>query len=77
MRERKIEFQPPPGIVPEGTTPGEDFDLVCKFRLKDRGTVCLVEAGDVKMPGYRDDDGKGQSDYSDEAQAMQGMMGGA
>lgn len=49
-----MEFTPPEGVVPEGTTSGEDFDLVCTFRLKDGGTVCIIKAGDMEMPGYDD-----------------------
>ncbi len=72
---KKIEFTPPAGVVPEGTGSGEEFDLVCTFRVKDSGMVCLTEMGDVEMPGYSEDsEPKGQSDYSDEAKAMQGMM---
>lgn len=52
MKTKRVEFTPPAGVVPEGTTPGEEFDVVCTFRVKDGGTICLVEAGDVKMPGY-------------------------
>lgn len=66
---KRIEFQPPPGVVPEGATAGEDFDLVCSFRVKADGTVCLVEMGDVDMPGY---DAKGESKptYGEYAKSM-------
>lgn len=57
MRAKTIEFQPPKEFtIPEGTQPGEDFDAVCTFRMKDAGTICLVQLGDVKMPGYGDKD---------------------
>jgi hypothetical protein len=76
MRTKRIEFQAPPNVIPEGVSTGEDFDMVGTFRVKDNGnTLCLVQLGDTKMPGY-DDSEKGQADYSGEVQAMQGQMQG-
>lgn len=50
-RER-VEFRPPKeAAVPEGST-GEEFDLVCTFRRKPDGQVCLTQFGDTPMPGY-------------------------
>jgi hypothetical protein len=50
MRTKRVEFAPPEGSVPEGLGAGEDFDLVCTFRVKDNGEVCLVKFGDTDMP---------------------------
>ena len=53
MKMKRVEFTPPKDFpMPEGITANEDFDLVCTFRLKDSGDVCLVMCGDAKMPGY-------------------------
>lgn len=32
--------------------------MVCTFRVKDSGTICLVELGETKMPGYDTSDSK-------------------
>ena len=74
--ERRIEFQAPPGTVPEGTAAGEEFDLVCTFRVKGPN-VCLVQMGDVKMAGYADKPDKGRASYADEHGAMMKGSGGA
>lgn len=53
--------------MPEGMGQGEEFDAVCTFRIKNDGTVCMVQMGDAKMPGYdgKDTDSKpGYSEYS-------------
>lgn len=76
MNTRKIEFHAPPGVVPEGTKSGEEFDLVCTFRVKSSGEVCLVQMGDEKMPGYSDKADKGKPSYADEHEAMLGAGGG-
>lgn len=52
MRAKPVEFRAPEGSVPEGTKSGEEFDLVCTFRVKHTGDVCLVRMGDTEMPGY-------------------------
>lgn len=54
---KRIEFDLPDHVIPEGTEEGEDFDMTCTFRSKGRNHVCLVMAGDVKMPGYDDKNG--------------------
>lgn len=65
---------PPQGVVPEGTSDGEEFDLVCTFRMK--GTnVCMTQMGDEKMPGY--DDKSEKPDYKETAKTMQADMGSA
>jgi hypothetical protein len=69
-----VEFTPPPGVVPEDAAPGKEFDLVCSFRVKESGQVCLVMMGDAKMPGYESrEDKPAKRDYSEEYQAMQKM----
>ena len=50
MKSKMVEFTPPKDVaIPEGATPGEDFDLVCTFRLGDKGTVILTRMGDAEM----------------------------
>jgi hypothetical protein len=74
---RRIEFEAPPGTVPEGTKAGEEFDAVCTFRVKSDGQICLVMLADEKMPGYSEkDQSKGKPSYKDEHDAMMGAGGG-
>lgn len=64
MRAKKVEFTPPEGIVPAGAEPGETFDIVCTFQVKEGGTVCLVTMGDANMPGYGKENSKpGYGEY--------------
>lgn len=59
---KRIEFKPPKGfMLPEGTAGGDEFDSLCRFRLKSNGAVCMIMMGDTPMPGYGDKD-KHQSD---------------
>jgi len=76
MTDHKIEFTPPKGVVPEGVSAGEEFDAVSTFRVKDGGEICLVQIGDVKMPGYGDREGDSKPGYEKEAKevAQSGMM---
>lgn len=54
MKTKPVEFAIPAGFTaPEGTEPGEDFDVVCSLRMKGNGTLCLTKLGDVEMPGYQ------------------------
>jgi hypothetical protein len=67
---KPIEFKPPQGVVPEGVGIGEDFDLVCTFRVKASG-VCLVQLGEIKLPGYdAKDKGGSKPSYRGDAEAM-------
>lgn len=68
MMTKRVEFRPPDGAVPEGTTAGEEFDSVCTFRVKDNGQICLVKLGDTEMPGYED-----SSSYKQDYQPPQDM----
>jgi len=47
----RVEFTPP-GEAPEHE--GDEFDLVCTFRTKTDGQVCMTKWGDHPMPGYED-----------------------
>ena len=69
----KIEFKPLPNAVPEGTQVGDEFDLVCTFRLEDSGRVCLTQMGDVKAD-YDKGKPKYRPDYKDEAKQIQASM---
>lgn len=66
MSER-IEFKPPQGVVPEDVTAGDTFDLVTTYRVKSNGEICLVQMGDVKMPGYEKDEYDSKPDEHREA----------
>jgi hypothetical protein len=72
---KKIEFEPLPNSVPEGTQVGGEFDLVTTYRLEESGRVCIVQMGEVKS----DYDEKGEKSMirpgmDDEIQAMQSSM---
>ncbi len=64
MKSKKIEFDFPDNVIPEGTEMGEDFDLTCTFRSKGGNHVCLVMAGDQEMPGYKDKTGDSEDSPS-------------
>lgn len=68
MRSNKVEFKAPDGVVPEGTQAGEEFDMVCSFRVKDSGQVCMTMMGDAKMPGYDEKDKR--PDYREYSKGM-------
>lgn len=72
MKSKRIEFRPPDGIVPEGLTAGEEFDLVTRYRLKDSGEICVIEIGDTRMPGYESTERKSDSKptYQDYTKSM-------
>lgn len=55
MSER-VEFMAPKGVVPEDIKAGDTFDLVSTYRLKPDGQICLIQIGDVQMPGYDEDE---------------------
>jgi len=67
----KIKFKPPQGVVPETVQEDQHFDLVCTFRVEG-SEVCLVQMGDVKMPGYLEHDEKEgkKPKYGDYARMM-------
>lgn len=51
--KERVEFPAPEGFsAPEHE--GDEFDLVCTFRTKANGELCLVQLGDHKMEGYSD-----------------------
>lgn len=68
----KIQFDPLPNAVPEGTQVGDTFDVVCSFQLEDSGRVTLTQMGDVKAeegakPKFR-------PNFKDDAKAIQSAM---
>lgn len=78
MPER-VEFEAPKGVVPEDIQPGDTFDLVSTYRLKDSGEICLIQIGDVKMPGYDEGDYESKSSthrkgYGDMMDSMHSAM---
>lgn len=71
----KIEFEPLPNAVPEGTQVGDTFDLVVTFRLGESGRVTVEQMGDVKAES--EDKPKFRPDFKDDAKAIQKtMLGG-
>ncbi len=71
----KVEFTPPKEFtLPEGVEPGADFDLVCSFRVKKGGKICLVQLGETDMPGYEDDDESGPPKYGEAKEMMTAGM---
>lgn len=69
---KETEIQLPTGSVPEGKKPGDEFDAVTTYRIKDNGMCCIVMVGDVKMEGYdKADASKSPPDYSQYAKSMQ------
>lgn len=78
----RVEFKPPKGFVPPEASETGEFDLVCTFRSKPNGDICLTQLGDTKMPGYGEEGESRQQakpSYSEYAKGMQSMMpqGGA
>jgi hypothetical protein len=79
MPER-IEFKAPKGVVPDDIKPGDHFDLVSTYRLKDNGEICLIQIGDTKMPGYDEDEyehetkGKNRESYQGMMDSMHSAM---
>lgn len=74
-----IEFDPPKGVVPEDIHPGDTFDLVSTYRLKESGDICLVMIGDAKMTGYdegeyEDESKERRKDYGDVMSSMHSAM---
>lgn len=83
----EVEFEPPASFrLPENVKPGEEFDVVCSFKVRD-GKLCMTKLGDAEMP-YGEEKGKGQKnrygrnkpDYSEMSRGimadMRGAMGG-
>jgi len=50
---KSVEFVPPKDFKPpENSQPDKDWDMVCSFRTKSDGKICMTKLGDVDMPGY-------------------------
>ena len=78
----RVEFRPPNGFsVPEGSEEKGEFDLVCSFRVKPDGMVCMTQLGDHKMPGYdgkeeETEETKTRPDYKELASSVTAGMPG-
>lgn len=76
----RVEFRPPKGMVPEDIQSGDTFDLVSTYRLKPSGEVCLIQAGEHKLPGYEEEDykeetkGKNRESYGNVMDSMHAAM---
>lgn len=64
-----VEFTPPKGVVPEGTKSDDTFDLVCTFKVRNDGKVCLTMMGDAKMYDDKKEEPKTRQ-YRDEGMGM-------
>lgn len=59
---KRIEFRPPTKFTaPEGSGTDKEFDLVCSFKMKASGELCMTKLGDIACPGY-----DGEKDEHDE-----------
>ena len=85
MKTQKVEFQPPKDAsLPEGVQPGEDWDMVCSFRIGANSQICMTNFGDTDMPGYDKSESSEKKSYAKEdkpgygdmASGMMGSMGG-
>jgi hypothetical protein len=74
MNTKRVSFTPPDNSVPEGSGSGEDFDLVCTFRVCQNGEVCMTRFGDFPMEGAEHQTAPAKSrSYDEDAQAMTKM----
>lgn len=75
MAQEYVEFSLPPGFsLPETSSgPGQEFDLVCTFRPKDGGKVCLVKFGEIQMPDKEEKEKA--PDYKEMSQGIVQDMG--
>jgi hypothetical protein len=47
----RCDVKPPKEFqIPEGKKAGDEFDVVCTFRIEDDGTLCLTKLGETDMP---------------------------
>jgi len=59
-KTKRVEFAPPEEFhLPESALKDGSFELVCEFRVKPDGKICLTKLGDQNMPGY---DSNGEAD---------------
>ena len=72
--DKRVEFTPPPGSLPEGKGIGDDFDLVCTFRVEQSGRVCLKTMGETPLGGD-DKDYQQPPGYGDMAKAIASSSG--
>lgn len=69
MKNSYIEFEPPAGFVlPESVQPGDSFSLVCDFKLKDSGKLCITQLGELDLDEPKEDK---REDYSKMTRQMQ------
>ncbi|MBU6231595.1 hypothetical protein KGP36_02910 [Patescibacteria group bacterium] len=79
----RVEFTPPSDFKPpENSSPDKDWDMVCSFRTKPDGKVCMTKLGDTDMPGYGSKEGKDRDEEKehtekpDYGELSSGIMGG-
>ena len=76
-KAKKVEFAPPKGFAqPEGTETDKEFDLVCSFKVKPSGELCMTRLGDLAMPGYDGEHDEHDDDRESEHKPDYGRMSG-
>lgn len=74
----EVEFVPPKDFTPpENTSQDKDWDMVCSFRTKPDGRICMTKLGDTDMPGYgskkdqkHEESKETKPDYSEYSQSI-------
>ncbi len=52
--QKEIKFDAPEGFeIPEGVKPGDTFEAMASFRLKDNGQICLEGVEGNMLPGEK------------------------
>lgn len=70
-KPKAIEFDAPKDFrLPEGKQSGDEFSLVCDFKMKPNGKLCLVKLGDQELD-YAEDAGEKRGDYKELTAKMQ------
>ncbi len=76
-KSKRIEFSPPKGFTaPEGTGTDKEFDLVCSFKMKASGELCMTKLGDLACPGYDGERDEHDDDRESEHKPDYGRMSG-
>lgn len=67
QKSKRVEFTPPKQFAaPEGSGTEKEFDLVCSFRMKSSGELCMTRLGDLAMPGYDEEHDEHDEDRESE-----------
>ncbi len=76
-KPKRVEFAAPKDFQPpEGTGTDKEWDLVCSFRTKSDGSICMTKLGDTPMPGYDGEHDEHDDDRESEHKPDYGRMSG-